>query len=272
MKLLGPGGQFAGAGGVLLPRDGWIVVGDLPHGNAVLNGANQRAEIAPNAGLFDDLDHWTTFPVSRFSSLEPPDRLMRAILARRPAQLALNAFVLIDVSQQMIVEIEIFPLRDARQPAAANVGERAVAAFVHPVRQAVNQVFDDLAGVIRNLADRAAHAALTHAVRAAEVELDAVGAATLRLLHHLMPRFAFRLHHQRSDDRMFRIIALDFRDLFEVVGNRPVADELDVVEAHHPVLAEIDRAATREDVDDRLADRFPDGPAPTLVVCLGHLG
>src|SRR2546423_9074643 len=150
MKLLGPGGQFACAGGVLLPRDGWIVVGDLPHGNAVLNGANQRAEIAPNAGLFDDLDHWTTFPVSRFSSLEPPDRLMRAILARRPAQLALNAFVLIDVSQQMIVEIEIFPLRDARQRAAANVGERAVAAFVHPVRQAVNQVFDDAEAVMHN--------------------------------------------------------------------------------------------------------------------------
>src|SRR2546430_15051610 len=50
----------------------------------------------------------------------------------------------------MIVEIEIFPLRDARQRAAANVGERAVAAFVHPVRQAVNQVFDDAEAVMHN--------------------------------------------------------------------------------------------------------------------------
>ena len=50
----------------------------------------------------------------------------------------------------MIVEIEIFPLRDARQRAAANVGERAVAALVHPVRQAVNQVFDDAEAVMHH--------------------------------------------------------------------------------------------------------------------------
>ena len=135
--------------------------------------------------------------------------------------------------------------------------------FLHP--------FDDLAGVIRNLADRAAHAALAHAVRAAEVELDAVGAATLRLLHHLMPRLAFRLHHQRRDDRMFRIIALDFRDLFEVVGNRPVADELDVVEAHHARGAEVDGAIAREHVDDGLADGFPDRATPAFIEGLGNL-
>src|SRR5438067_1339525 len=153
MKLLGPGGQFACAGGVLLPRDGWIVVGDLPHGNAVLNGANQRAEIAPNAGLFDDLDHWTTFPVSRVPcpiSFEPPNSLMGTVLTRRPTQFALDAFILVDVSQEMIVQIEIFPLRDARQRAAADVGERAVAALVHPIRQAVNQVFDDAEAVVHD--------------------------------------------------------------------------------------------------------------------------
>src|SRR5436305_11978424 len=131
MKLLRPGGQFACAGGVLLPRDDWIVVGDLPHGNAVLNGANQRAEITPNARFLDYFDHGSTFPVTHFS-IEPPNSLMGTVLTRRPTQFALDAFILVDVSQEMIVQIEIFPLRDARQGAAADVGERAVAALVHP--------------------------------------------------------------------------------------------------------------------------------------------
>ena len=37
----------------------------------------------------------------------------------------------------------------------------------------------DLAGVLGHLADRRAHAALAHAVRAAEVQLEAVGAGVL---------------------------------------------------------------------------------------------
>src|SRR5437762_7076819 len=70
---------------------------------------------------------------------------------------------------------------------------------------------------------------------------------------------------------MFRIIPLDFRDLFEVVGNRPVADELDVVEAHHARGAEVDGAIAGEHVDDGLADGFPDGATPAFIEGLGNL-
>src|SRR5438105_15340747 len=70
---------------------------------------------------------------------------------------------------------------------------------------------------------------------------------------------------------MFRIIALDFRDLFEIVGNRPVADVLDIVEAHHTRGAEVDGAIAREHVDDGLADGFPDRATPAFIEGLGNL-
>src|SRR3982074_2263133 len=64
---------------------------------------------------------------------------------------------------------------------------------------------------------------------------------------------------------MVRVVALDLGDLLEVLGDRPVADQLDVVEPHHAVLAEVDRPVAREDVDDRLADGFPDRAPPALI-------
>jgi len=135
--------------------------------------------------------------------------------------------------------------------------------FLHP--------FDDLAGVIGHLTHRAAHAALAHPVRAAEVQLDPVGAGVFRLLHHLVPRFPLRFDHQRRDHGMLRVVTLDLGDFLEVFGDRPVADELDVVEAHHPVLPEVHGTVAREDIDDRLADGLPDRAAPALVECFGDL-
>src|SRR5256885_494009 len=81
---------------------------------------------------------------------QAPDRLVCAILARGPAQLALDALVLIDVGEQVVVEIEVFPLRDAWERSAADVRERAVAALVQPVRQPVDQVLHDPETVVHH--------------------------------------------------------------------------------------------------------------------------
>src|SRR3989449_5898144 len=70
---------------------------------------------------------------------------------------------------------------------------------------------------------------------------------------------------------MLRVVALDLGDLLKVLEDWPVADQLNVIEAHHARLTEIDRAVARKDVDDRLADRLPDRAAPALVECLGDL-
>src|SRR5262245_55681353 len=70
---------------------------------------------------------------------------------------------------------------------------------------------------------------------------------------------------------MLRVVTLDLRDLPEILGDRTIADQLDVVEAHHAVLSEIDRAVAREDIDDRLADRLPHRAAPALIERFGDL-
>src|ERR1019366_1496129 len=99
---------------------------------------------------------------------------------------------------------------------------------------------DDLLGHRRLLADRRAHAAFAHAVRAAEVQLDAVGASVGGALDELMPTLP-GIDHQRSNHGAVRPALLDFIDLAEVGFNRTVADKFDVVESDHPHSVHIER-------------------------------
>ena len=129
--------------------------------------------------------------------------------------------------------------------------------FLHPFR--------DLLAVFRHLADRGAHAALAHAVRAAEVELEAVGAGVFRALHDVMPGLAFGFDHERGDDDVLRVAALYFFDLAKVDFDGAVADEFDVVEAHHLLAVVVDGGVARADIGDGFADGLPDGATPARV-------
>ena len=71
-------------------------------------------------------------------------------------------------------------------------------------------------GVFGHLADGAAHAALAHAVRAAEIQLQAVGAGVFGVPHDLVPGFALGIHHQRGDHGVIRIALLHFGDFAQV--------------------------------------------------------
>ena len=90
-------------------------------------------------------------------------------------------------------------------------------------------------------------------------------------LHDVVPGLALRFHHQRGDHGVLRIALLDLGDLAQVDFERPVGDELDVVEAHHALAVPIDGGVARGDVDDGLAEGLPDGAAPAGVEGAHHL-
>jgi hypothetical protein len=74
----------------------------------------------------------------------------------------------------------------------------------------------DHGDVLGHLAHGRAHAALAHAVRAAEIELDAVAARVLDLLQDVAPVVLGARHHERSDDGAVRPVALHLAHLVEV--------------------------------------------------------
>ena len=60
-----------------------------------------------------------------------------------------------------------------------------------------------------------------------------IGPGILRARHNLMPRLASRRHHQRRDHRVIRIALLHLCHLAQVGLDAAIADELNIVEAHH---------------------------------------
>ena len=75
------------------------------HGNAIIYRANQFAKITTDAFFVDHGVGIVRFPVFK------PDRLVRSILASDIAKSAMNAFILVNVCDNLIVDIEIFPVR-----------------------------------------------------------------------------------------------------------------------------------------------------------------
>ena len=99
------------------------------------------------------------------------------------------------------------PPRSAASGDGSNVGHvgrelddhRNLADFLHPRR--------DHLRVFGHLADGRAHAALTHAVRAAEIQFERIRAGIFGATHHLVPGFALGFDHQRSDHKIASDIA-----------------------------------------------------------------
>ena len=98
-------------------------------------------------------------------------------------------------------------------------------------------------------------------MRAAEVQFDAVRAGVFHVFDDLLP-FLPGFHHERSDHGVIWKILFDLFDFAQVSGQRPVGNQLDIGKARHPGVAVIQPAVAARYVDDRYAQRFPDGPAP----------
>ena len=118
-------------------------------------------------------------------------------------------------------------------------------------------------GVFGNLSHRAPHAALAHAVRATEVQLETIHADILGAFDNVVPRLAFRFDHQRRDEGVFGIFALAPFHFAQVDFGRTVANQFDVGQPDHALRrASVDGGEARADVANRFADGFPDGAAP----------
>ena len=98
----------------------------------------------------------------------------------------------------------------------ANVGDVGRELHEHRRARLLLHPRGDHLGVLGHLADGRAHAALAHAVRAAEVQLQAVGAGVFGARDDVVPRLALRLDHQRRDDGVLRIALLHLGDLAQI--------------------------------------------------------
>ena len=81
----------------------------------------------------------------------------------------------------LISEMASAPPATAARPIDGRVAHVGRELDHHRDRRDLLDPFRDHACIVGHLSDRRAHAALAHAVRAAEVQLDAVGAGVLRL-------------------------------------------------------------------------------------------
>ena len=89
-----------------------------------------------------------------------------------------------------------------------------------------------------------------------------------------VPALLVQRHHQADHHRAIRPVALDLFDLVEVHLQRPVGDQLDIVEARHALCrCSRQRAVAADDIDDRrvFAERLPHHAAPARLERAHHV-
>ena len=98
----------------------------------------------------------------------PSDRLVAAVLAGDVAEPAVDALVLVDPGDDLVVQVELAPRLDPRHRAADDVADRLEALLAHPAFEAARQVLDDPESVMHD------GRADLHRARAQQEELDGV--------------------------------------------------------------------------------------------------
>ena len=135
--------------------------------------------------------------------------------------------------------------------------------FHHPTR--------DLLAILWNLANSAAHAALTHAVRTSVVQFDSIGAGILNAVNHVVPGLRLGLHHRRGNDSAVWPRAFYFGDFAKIYFQRTVGDQLNVVNGQHFLAAVVPRSVAIGNIQHRWADCFPDRATPACFKSAMHL-
>ena len=129
--------------------------------------------------------------------------------------------------------------------------------------------------IFRHLADGRPHAALAHAMRAAEVQLHAIAFGFFNAGQNVFPGILVARHHQRHDHRAVRPGSLHRLDFAQVDFQIAVGDEFDIVEAQQSPVGPVNGAVARPvDVDDgrtRFPKRLPHDATPTRLEGPHHI-
>ncbi len=100
---------------------------------------------------------------------------------------------------------------------------------------------------------------------APKVQFDRVCACLFNLLDDDVPRIRIRVNHETHDHHVVWVSPLDLLDLNQVVLKRTVGDELDIVEPHHALTVDIDRAVPAVHILDRITERLPHRSSPACI-------
>ena len=122
--------------------------------------------------------------------------------------------------------------------------------------------------VFGNLSDGGAHSAFAHAVRAAKVQFDSIGAGVFNARQDAFPRFFDTRNHQGDHHRAIWPVTFDAGDFLQIGCQVAVRDQLDVVEAEHSLIRPDKRCvAWAVDVDHArvFAKGFPDDAPPSCL-------
>ena len=109
----------------------------LLHGDAIGDGAHELAEVAAYALFFFD-----GVGVVGLAVLEG-NGLVGGVFAGNVAETAVDALVLVDVGDVVVVDVEVFPMGEGGHALANEIGGGGETFFVHPVAEPFAQVFDN---------------------------------------------------------------------------------------------------------------------------------
>ncbi len=123
----------------------------------------------------------------------------------------------------------------------------------------------------RYLPDGGTHPPFGHPVGTAEVQFKAVDTRILDPLDQFVPPLSFGFHHQRGHDGPIRKFPFDFPNFPEVVFQRAIRDQFDVVHPEHAPVSHPQAGKAGGNVYDRIPQRLPHRTAPARLKGAHHL-
>ena len=109
----------------------------LYHGDAIGNGTHELAKVAAYALFF-----FYCIGVVRLA-MGDADGLVRCVLTGNVTKPAVNAFVLVDVGNMVVVDVEVFPMGERGNAFADEIVNGLETFFIHVIVEPFAEVFNN---------------------------------------------------------------------------------------------------------------------------------